>query len=282
MLFNPMVLVTHPLPVLAVLFIILVGKTVVGYLLIVLFRRPIGTALTVSAGLAQIGEFSFILATLGITLGILPEEGRDLILAGAIISIIVNPALFWLAEVLRPRLEARFPGHAHAEAATGAQVEPEIVAPSAEPVPVPVPPEEEDEHATALDGHTILAGYGRVGTVIGEGLLAAGIPFVLIEDAEGRVAAARRAGIEVIEGNAATSRALALANVEGATTIIIAIPNAFEAGQAVEGARRLNAKLLIIARAHSDEEAEYLRGLGADHVVMGEREIGRGMAELAK
>ena len=108
MLFNPAVLITDPLPVLATLFIILFGKTVVGYFLIVIFRRPVGTALTVSAGLAQIGEFSFILATLGITLGILPEEGRDLILAGAIISMIVNPAMFWLAERIRPRLEARF------------------------------------------------------------------------------------------------------------------------------------------------------------------------------
>ena len=99
----------HPLPVLATLFIILFGKTVVGYFLIVLFRRPVGTALTVSAGLAQIGEFSFILATLGITLGILPEEGRDLILAGAIISIILNPAMFWLAETLRPAARGPLP-----------------------------------------------------------------------------------------------------------------------------------------------------------------------------
>ena len=283
MLFDPMVLVTHPLPVLATLFIILVAKTVVGYFLIVIFQRPIGTALTVSAGVAQIGEFSFILATLGITLGILPEEGRDLILAGAIISIILNPAMFWLADILRPRLEERFPGHAHlapVEAATGTPVEPEIVAPSAEPAPAVVPPEEEDEHGTALTAHTILAGYGRVGTVIGEGLLAAGIPFVLIEDAEGRVAAARRAGIEVIEGNAATSRALALANVEGATTIIIAIPNAFEAGQATEQSRKHNPAIRIVARAHSDEEETHLTHLGADVVVMGEREIGLGMLEL--
>ena len=285
MLFNPAVLVTHPLAVIATLFIILVAKTVVGYFLIVIFRRPIGTALTVSAGVAQIGEFSFILATLGITLGLLPEEGRDLILAGAIISIMLNPAMFWLADILRPRLEARFPAHAHlspAEATTGAPIEPEIVAPAVEPAPAAIPPEEQDDHATALTGHTILAGYGRVGTVIGEGLLAAGIPFVLIEDAEGRVTAARRAGIEVIEGNAATSRALALANVEGATTIIIAIPNAFEAGQATEQSRKHNPQIRIVARAHSDEEEAHLTHLGADAVVMGEREIGLGMLELLR
>ena len=117
-------------------------------------------------------------------------------------------AMFWLAERIRPRLEARFqPVPAGAEPAA-ARVEPDLVAPAPAEAAPAVPPEEEDEHVTALDGHTILAGYGRVGTVIGEGLIAAGIPFVLIEDAEGRVAAARRSGIEVIEGNAATPRAL--------------------------------------------------------------------------
>jgi CPA2 family monovalent cation:H+ antiporter-2 len=102
-------------------------------------------------------------------------------------------------------------------------------------------------------------------------------PFVLIEDAERRVAAAHAAGIEVVVGNAASGKALELANVAGATTLIIAIPNAFEAGQAVEQAHKHNASLRIIARAHSDEEETYLKDLGANEVIMGEREIGLGM-----
>jgi CPA2 family monovalent cation:H+ antiporter-2 len=226
--------------------------------------------LTISASLAQIGEFSFILAALGVTLGILPPEGRDLILAGAILSIVLNPAIFWLAEWLRPGLEARFPPP---EAEPALYAEPELTprAGPATPVDIAV--------ATPISGHTVLIGYGRVGTVVAEGLLAAGRPFVLIEDAEGRIAAAHAAGIEVVVGNAASPEVLRLANVAGAATVIIAIPNAFEAGQATEQCRRANADAVIIARAHFDEEVEHLRHLGATTVITGEREIALSMLE---
>jgi CPA2 family monovalent cation:H+ antiporter-2 len=281
MLFNPMVFVTSPLAVIGVLFIILFFKTAIAFGLMILFRQPAGMSLMVAVSLAQVGEFSFILAALGVGLGIMPEEGRDLILAGALISIILNPLMFWAGERLRPAVETWL-RHPPEDSAGHARVEPELV-PSAPAATVPAEAETEEdlaEHQTTLTGHTILAGYGRVGAVIGEGLLAAEIPFVLIEDAEGRVAAARASHIEVIEGNAATSRALALANVAEATTVIIAIPNAFEAGQATEQSRRLNPGVRIVARAHSDEEEGHLMHLGADAVVMGEREIGLGMLSL--
>jgi CPA2 family monovalent cation:H+ antiporter-2 len=135
----------------------------------------------------------------------------------------------------------------------------------------------DDRTPTALANHTVLIGYGRVGTVVADGLKRQGTPFVLVEDSEKRIAAAHAAGIEVVVGNAATSRSLNLANIEGAVTLIVAIPNAFEAGQAVEQSRKHNPSLLIIARAHSDEEVTYLRDLGANEVIMGEREIGLGM-----
>jgi CPA2 family monovalent cation:H+ antiporter-2 len=138
--------------------------------------------------------------------------------------------------------------------------------------------EERDERLpTTKTGHTVLIGYGRVGSVVADGLLRQGTPFVLIEDSEKRIAVAHEAGIEVIVGNAATSETLTLANIDGATTLIVAIPNAFEAGQAVEQSRKHNPNLLIVARAHSDEEVTYLRDLGANEVIMGEREIGLGM-----
>jgi CPA2 family monovalent cation:H+ antiporter-2 len=133
---------------------------------------------------------------------------------------------------------------------------------------------------TTLTGHTILIGYGRVGTVVGDGLQAMHAPLVIVEDAEGRINAARAKGIEVVIGNAASPKVLNLANVVGAKTVIVAIPNAFEAGQAVEQCRRQNPGLLIIARAHSDEEEEHLLHLGANTVILGEREIGMGMLEL--
>jgi CPA2 family monovalent cation:H+ antiporter-2 len=275
MLFDPTILITDPLPVLGTLAIILFGKSIVGFLLIMAFGRPVGTALTVTAGLAQIGEFSFILVALGMDLGIMPPEARSLVLSGAILSIILNPVLFWAAEKLRPAFEARFP---HKDAAA-AKVEPDL-APVHAPQPVPAEEPEAVSAPTALTGHTILIGYGRVGTVVGEGLLASKTPFVVIEDAEGRINAARAAGIEVVIGNAASPKVLNLANVVGAKTVVIAIPNAFEAGQATEQCRKQNPRLVIIARAHSDEEEGHLLHLGANKVIMGEREIGMGMLEL--
>src|SRR5690606_13268699 len=115
---------------------------------------------------------------------------------------------------------------------------------------------------------------------IAEGLKAANRSFLVIEDAEDRIAAARAAGIELVSGNAAAGRPLKLANIEGAATVIVAIPNAFEAGQAVVQCRRANPEVRIVARAHSDEEQAYLADLGANTVIMGEREIGMAMLDL--
>ena len=274
MLFDPAILINNPFAVLGTLFVVLIGKSVLGFFLVLALRRPVSAALTISASLAQIGEFSFILAALGVSYGIMPEEGRSLILAGAIISIILNPVIFWGTDRLRPWAEAKFGGREAAGVA--ARVEPDSVAPGETPA-VAVEAQEETQHRTALVGHTVLIGFGRVGSAIAEGLKATNEPFVLVEDAEGRAKAARAQGIEVIEGNAASSAVLALANIAGATQVLIAIPNAFEAGQATEQARKLNPGARIVVRAHSDEEDSHLRHLGADTVVMGEREIGMGM-----
>jgi CPA2 family monovalent cation:H+ antiporter-2 len=276
MLVDPGIVTRAPLAVVATLLIIIFGKSLVGFGLLVLLRRPVGSALTVSASLAQIGEFSFILAALGIGLGILPEEGRDLILAGSIISIVLNPLVFWAAERARPRIEAR----------VARRIEPElgpVVPDHADEVAPPAPePEEVLEEAprpTSLSNHVVLIGYGRVGSVVAAELQREQTPFLLIEDAEDRVLAARELGIEVIVGNAAGGEALRLANVMGARCVVIGIPNAFEAGQATEQCRKLNPEVKIIARAHSEEEVDYLARLGADEVIMGEREIGLGMID---
>ncbi len=281
MLFDPAILIEDPLPVIATVLIIVVGKSVFAYLIVVAFRHPVGTALTISASLAQIGEFSFILASLGVGLGLLPEEGRDLILAGAIISIMLNPLLFIAVDWLRPRLEARYGGIGPA-AETRQRTEPGLDMPAAPASVVETQEDEEEagEVRSLRTGHTVLIGYGQVGSVIAETLLATRRSLVVVEDAETRVNAARAAGIEVITGNAAAGRVLDLANVQEAATVVVAIPNAFESGQTVEQARRLNPTALIIARAHSDEEVAHLEGLGANVVVLGEREIGLGMADL--
>lgn len=272
MLFDPAQVIEDPLPILATVAIILVGKSILAFGIVMAFRMPVATAVTVAVSLAQVGEFSFILAALGVELGLLPQDGQQLILGGAIISILLNPFAFWAADRLLPALEGRMQ--------SAPKMEDSLLGPE-EAVAVEGPTAAaEPEAGTSLSGHSILVGFGRVGSVIAERIVQEGTGLVVIEDAEDRVNAARNAGIEVIVANAATQRALALANVGGAACLFVAIPNAFEAGQTIEQARTVNPGLLIIARAHSDEETAYLKRLGADQVVMGEREIGLGMLDL--
>jgi CPA2 family monovalent cation:H+ antiporter-2 len=216
------------------------------------------TALTISAALAQIGEFSFILAGLGVALGLMTDEGRDLILAGAILSILLNPLAFWLTERLPP---FRQPVPAGAPAEAGAS----------DPV--------SDLQPTALTAHTILVGFGRVGSLIGAGLRDQGVPLVVIEERPEAVQAGRDIGAEVIVGSAAEARVLAAANLAQARRLLVAIPDAFPAGQIVEQARAANPALDIIARAHSDAEVEHLMRHGASLTIMGEREIARAMLD---
>jgi CPA2 family monovalent cation:H+ antiporter-2 len=280
MLFDPTILLRDPLPVLATVFIIVVGKSVLAFLIVRAFKRPVSTALVVSSSLAQIGEFSFILAALGISLGILPEEGRDLILAGAIVSIVLNPLIFMVLDAIRPWLESRGGRTADVAVGTGGRVEPDLTASVPREPAQAAAVEEVVAVPTAKSGHVVVVGYGRVGSVVGGALLEGRTPFLVIEDSEGRILAAKALGIEVIPGNAAAGGVLHLANVEGASTVVIAIPNAFEAGQATEQARKLNPKVLIVARGHSDEEEIHLKSLGADVVIIGEREIGLGMVDV--
>jgi monovalent cation:H+ antiporter-2, CPA2 family len=263
MLFDPMTIVNDPLPLLATLAIIVVGKSLAAFFIVVGFGYPTGTALTISASLAQIGEFSFILAELGVGLGLLPEEGRDLILGGAILSILLNPLVFAAVTYLKPRLEKRLPAAAEpvADAGEAAVEEPDV----------------EEIQPTTLTDHAVLIGYGRVGSLVGDALKEVGKPFLVIEDADKTVAKLRDENIETIVGNAANGDVLAAANLAGARQLILAIPNAFEAGQIVVKARAANPVISILARAHSDAEVQHLQDLGADAVIMGEREIARGI-----
>ncbi|UWU14685.1 Kef family K(+) transporter [Rhizobium sullae] len=264
MLFDPNILIEKPLPLLATVFIIVIGKSVAAFLIVLLFRKPAGTALTISASLGQIGEFSFILAALGVDLGLLPQEGRDLILAGAIISIILNPLLFFACDRMRPLLERPKREEAPVDAAE-APIEP------AEP--------EDEIQPTSLSGHAILVGYGRVGSIVGQNLKSSGTPFLVIEDSEKRIEELATQGVETIIGNAAAREVLDLANLPGARSLVIAIPNAFEACSVAEYGRSVNPAILIVARAHSDAEVDELKQYGADTVIMGEREIAMGMVD---
>lgn len=266
MLFDPNILIDRPLPIIATIFIIVIGKSVAALLIVLAFKKPLGTALTISASLGQIGEFSFILAALGVDLGLLPEEGRDLILAGAIISIILNPLLFFLCDRMRPLLEGARHEESQAERA---------IAPAEETAPA----EDDEVHPSGLHGHAVVVGYGRVGRIVGQNLKSAGTPFLVIEDSDKRVGELQAQGIEAFMGNAAATETLDLANLPAARSIAIAIPNAFEACRIAEQARSANPSILIVARAHSDAEVDALKQYGADTVIMGEREIALGMVD---
>jgi monovalent cation:H+ antiporter-2, CPA2 family len=257
MLFDPASIAHQPWSMAAMLLIIVVGKSLAAFLIVLAFRHPIATALTISASLAQVGEFSFILGEFGVNLNLLPSAGRDLILAGAIISILLNPLMFVIADRLSQSLESRLGTVA---AAT----------PSAPPSPV---------STTALTNHTIIVGYGRVGRIIGTALRERSERFLVIETSDSLISDLREANIEVLAGNAAQPDVLKAANLPGAKYVMIAIPEAFEAGQVVQQARAANPKSQIIARAHSDAEVEHLNSLGANTVIMGEREIAREMIE---
>jgi len=255
MLFNPNVLVDQVWALAATVAIIVLGKSLAAFVIVRGFRHDNATALTIAASLAQIGEFSFILAGLGVGLKLLPEAGRDLILGGAIISILLNPLIF--AAVMRARAK---PAPAAANSAEAK-------------APAPV----DDFLPTALTQHVILVGFGRVGAAVADGLEAAGRPFLVVEAGDKARARARDAGYEVLAGNAADPRVLAAAGVTSATRVICTIPSGFEAGSVTEEARRMNADLEIIARAHSDDEVEHLRKHGCDTPISGERELAASM-----
>lgn len=248
MLFDPMVLLREPLAVLATVAIIVLGKSVAAYFIVVAFKRPKSVALTISVSLAQIGEFSFILAGLGVSLKLLPPEGRDLILAGAILSILLNPLLFaWLDKAMVKVSAGEGPS---------------------EPV------------AAAAQPHAVLVGYGRVGKTVAEGLRNR-TPLVVIEDEVERAAELRAAGYEVVHGNAVRPEVLMQAGLDKATHVFVAVPSPFEAARIIEQARAANPDARIIARAYTDADVELLGQMGATEALIGEQEIARGMLQRA-
>ncbi len=259
MLFDPRIIVEAPGALFATIFIILVAKTAAAYLVVRLFGHPAPTALAISVSLAQIGEFSFILAGLGVALAVLPESARSLILAGAIISILLNPLLMELLDRL-PLWHA-------------------VPADQFEPGPPPEARGREAIPPTRLTDHVVLVGHGRVGSVVSEALRESKLPYLVIENDADAAAELRQQSIETITGNVADPEVLRSANLGQACCLLVAIPDAFEGGQAVMQARAANPDLLIIARAHSEEEVLHLKKHGATTVIMGEYEIARAMIE---
>jgi CPA2 family monovalent cation:H+ antiporter-2 len=256
MLFDPHVLIREPLHLLAVLAIIIFGKSLAAFGLVLLFRYPLNTALTVSASLAQIGEFSFILAGLGLQLGLMPEEGQSLILAGAIISIALNPLVFHAIEPAQTWIRNR------------SKLAQALERPDDPLAVLPMTVE-----LTRLTGHVVLVGYGRVGRRIGETLTANGISFVVAEENREIVEKLRDSGIPAVSGDASDPNVLIQAHVHRARMLVIATPDTLDVRRMVEIARTVNPHIEVIVRTHRDEELTLLEKNIAGKVFLGEHEL---------
>jgi CPA2 family monovalent cation:H+ antiporter-2 len=261
MLFDPQVILEHPGKLVAVVAIIVLGKTVAAIALVLAFRYRLHTALTVGASLAQIGEFSFILAGLGVALGLLPPEGQSLILAGALISIALNSALFAVigpakAWILARSALARGLEHRHD--------------------PLSELPQQVDQ--AFLTGHVVIVGYGRVGRRIASALAERGIHYLVIEQNRQRVHEVRQRGIAAVAGDASEDGVLVQAHIHQAGMLVIATPDTLDVRRMAHVARTLNPGIECVVRTHSDEEAALLQKENIGKVFIGEQELAMGMA----
>lgn len=262
MLFDPKVLVTQPLNVALTSLIIMVGKSLAAFLIVILFKYPMKTGLLVSASLAQIGEFSFILVGLGVVYNLLPESGRDLVLAGALVSIALNPLAFRFSRAIyeysgrSARLSSIF-----------------NISPEADLSQLT-----RNEKVTLKDT-VILVGYGKVGVHISQNVQEAHIDLVIIDSNREKVDTLRERGLHAIAGDATHPETLQEAAISKAVALAVAIPDPFAARRIVEEAKILNPNLRILVRAHNDEEMDYFYEQNADLALTGPREIGRRMVE---
>ncbi|HEX7816178.1 YbaL family putative K(+) efflux transporter [Dyella sp.] len=259
MLFNYHVLLEHPFIVLAALAIIVIGKSAAALGIVLAFKRPLRTALTIAVSLAQIGEFSFILIGMGVSQNMVSREAQDVLLAAAIISILINPFIFkWLDRRLATVDAHESTGQDRSDA---------------------VPELQPAWHRTALSGHVVIAGYGQLGQLLGEKIRVLGVPLLILEEGEDRLELLHASGIEAIPGNASRDDVLDAANLPSARALIVTLPDAFENGEVIRVARMLNPSLRIIARADSSECKQHLDAQGADVVLLMEREMARVMVQ---
>ncbi len=260
MLFEPRVLVEEPLRVAAVAAIIMIGNPLAAITLVLAFRYPLNTALTVGASLAQIGEFSFILAGLGVSLGLLPKAGHSLVLVGALVSIALNQLIFAAVEPAQRWIRER--------SSLARKLERRLD-------PLAELPMSTDERL--LTGQVVLVGYGRVGRRIADALRQRGIAIVVAEQNRDKVETLRELGIPAVSGDASDPAVLIQAHIARAAMMVIATPDTFNVRKMVEVARKLNPKIEVVVRTHNDSEAAMLRSENVGVVFIGEQELAQGM-----
>lgn len=260
MLFDPTVLIEEPLRVLGVVAIIIVGKSMAAMLLVLMLRYPLNTAMTVAASLGQIGEFSFILAGLGLSLGLMPAEGMSLVLAGALISIAFNPIAFaaiapvrnWMLKhsAMARRYENRNDPFAELPMSTERKF---------------------------LKGQVVLVGYGHVGQRIADALNEQEIPYIIAEQNRELVQDIRKQGKNAVSGDATDPSVLIQAHITDAAMLVIATPDPLNVRQMIDTARTLNPEIEIVLRTRSEDETQLLRKDNMGTVFFGEEELAKSM-----
>ena len=264
MLFDPLILIEQPLHVLAVLAVITLGTPLASAALVLVFRYPLSTALTVAASLGQIGEFSFILAGLGLSLELLPAQGQSLILAGALTSIAINPLMFKAVAPLLRVIRER-----------------SALARSLERRSDPLAELPMSTHEKFLSGQVVLVGYGRVGRRIAEALAERGIPFVVAEQNRELVERLRSQGLAAVCGDASEPAVLIQAHIARASMLVVATANTFNVRQINTTARLLNPSIETVVRTHSEEEAELLEQEQIGTIFFGEGELAKAISRHA-
>ncbi|MDR0528800.1 MAG: Kef family K(+) transporter [Zoogloeaceae bacterium] len=261
MLFEPNILWDAPWRLFGIVAVIILGKSAAAMTLVLAFHYPLNTALTVAASLAQIGEFSFVLAGLGLSLAVLPPEGVSLILAGALISIALNPVIFAAISPLQKWLLARSALARRLARRAGPYAQ--------------LPMSTAEKY---LRGQVVLVGYGRVGARIAQALETQDIPYVVVEQNRESVEKLRRRGIAAVCGHASDPTVLVQAHIARAAMLVVASQSAVDARIMAETARALNPGIEIVFRTHSDDETDFLRKENLGRIFFGEEELAKGMS----
>ncbi len=263
MLFEPSVIVRYPLELLLTLGIVMIGKSIAAAVIVLMLRYPIGAALTISASLAQIGEFSFILGGLGLKLELISSDLLSIILAVGVLSIALNPLMFAAMDRVsasikhKPRLQ-RFLENPKASLFL-----------------------DESDGPEPMNGHVVMVGFGRVGALIGTALEREGVPYVIVDMDRHIVDAQRQRGIPTVFGDAARPGMLSHAHLPHAKLLIIATPANSQSREIVQAARALNPDLAICVRSHRASDVIYFASQKIERVVLGELETALEMAGFA-
>lgn len=260
MLFDPRILLDQPWHVLAVILVIVIGNSSIAFAIMSMSRYPLRTALMVAAGVAQIGEFSFILIGLGLALHLVPPEAQGLVLAGAICSIALNPVIFSLTLYLEERIRAKPRLFALLDRSGNSMRDASMIVPD------------------DWSGHVVVVGYGRVGSMIGAALQDSNIPYVVVEVDRKLVDRLTAEGKYALTGDIADSAILTSIALDRARMLAFAIPDSVQLRFALTQVRAINPSLPILARTHTTEDAEFLKQAGVALVLLSERELGIQMA----